>query len=80
MARSAVHVSCWKAFEPRCRPDADTVKAMGKMIKQEGESTRTAVRAARRTALEQVKGLPSKDTQRQEEKKASHACFCHNRS
>ena len=42
------------------------------MIKQEGESTRQAIRAARRTALDQVKKLASKDAQRQEEKKA---CF-----
>jgi ribosome recycling factor len=45
------------------------MKAMGKMIKQEGESTRTAIRSARRAALEQVKKLASKDAQRQEEKK-----------
>ncbi|CAL5225288.1 g8087 [Coccomyxa viridis] len=54
---------------PVPRPDADTVKAMGKLIKQEGEGTRMAIRAARRTALEQVKRMPSKDAQRQEEKK-----------
>ncbi len=42
------------------------------MIKQEGESTRQAIRAARRTVLDQVKKLASKDAQRQEEKKA---CF-----
>ena len=42
---------------------------MGKMIKQEGEGTRMAIRAARRAALEQVKRMPSKDAQRQEEKK-----------
>ena len=44
---------------------------MGKMIKQEGEGTRSAIRAARRAALEQVKRMPSKDAQRQEEKKVS---------
>lgn len=63
---------------PACvqsRPNADTVKAMGKMIKQEGESTRTAIRSARRAALEQVKKLASKDAQRQEEKKVNiEAC------
>ena len=42
---------------------------MGKLIKQEGEGTRMAIRAARRAALEQVKRMPSKDAQRQEEKK-----------
>ena len=42
------------------------------MIKQEGESTRQAIRAARRMALDQVKKLASKDAQRQEEKKV---CF-----
>ena len=40
------------------------------MIKQEGESTRQAIRAARRITLDQVKKLASKDAQRQEEKKA----------
>ena len=43
------------------------------MIKQEGESTRQAIRAARRIALDQVKKLASKDAQRQEEKKARFA-------
>ena len=43
------------------------------MIKQEGESTRQAIRAARRLALDQVKKLASKDAQRQEEKKARFA-------
>ena len=51
------------------RPGADTVKAMAKMIKQEGESTRNSIRAARRAALEQVKKFASKDAQKQEEKK-----------
>ncbi|CAK0736031.1 hypothetical protein CVIRNUC_000680 [Coccomyxa viridis] len=54
---------------PVPKPNADTIKAMGKMIKQEGESTRQAIRAARRTVLDQVKKLASKDAQRQEEKK-----------
>lgn len=51
-----------------CRPNVDTVKAMAKMIKQEGEATRVAVRNARRIALEQVKKHASADAKRKEEK------------
>lgn len=59
-----------------CRPNADTVKAMEKMIKQEGESSRVAVRSARKTVMEQVKKLSSEDTRRQEDKKARYAYSC----
>ena len=41
---------------------------MAKMIKQEGEATKVAVRAARKTLMEQIKKLASKDAQRQQEK------------
>lgn len=54
-----------------CRPNADTTKAMAKMIKQEGEATKVAVRAARKSLMEQVKKLPSKDMQRQLEKQVT---------
>lgn len=57
----------------RCRPNADTTKAMAKMIKQEGEATKVAVRAARKLVMEQVKRLPSKDAQRQLEKQVTMA-------
>ncbi len=51
-----------------CRPNADTAKAMAKMIKQEGEGTKVAVRAVRKALMEQIKKLASKDEQRQQEK------------
>lgn len=54
-----------------CSPTPDRIKAMGKMIKQEGESTRVAVRNARKAVMEQVKKMASEDTRRFEEKKAS---------
>lgn len=44
------------------------MKAMAKVIKQEGEATKVAVRAARKTLMEQIKKLASKDAQRQQEK------------
>ena len=69
MVTHAISVPSASAECVQSRPDADTVKAMGKMIKHEGEGTRMAIRAARRAALEQVKRMPSKDAQRQEEKK-----------
>lgn len=43
---------------------------MGKMIKQEGESTRVAVRNARKAVMEQVKKMASEDARRLKEKKA----------
>jgi hypothetical protein len=52
----------------QCRPNADTIKAMAKMIKQEGEASRVAVRSARRNALEQVKKMSSMDDKRKTEK------------
>lgn len=76
MCPHAFSVPSTSAACVQSRPDADTVKAMGKMIKQEGEGTRMAIRAARRAALEQVKRMPSKDAQRQEEKKVSTSS-CH---
>jgi ribosome recycling factor len=53
------------------RPTAERIKAMGKMIKQEGESTRVAVRTARKMVMEQVRKLTSEDSRRQEEKRVS---------
>jgi ribosome recycling factor len=41
---------------------------MAKMIKQEGEGTKVAVRAVRKALMEQIKKLASKDEQRQQEK------------
>ena len=76
---NAVIVPGTSALCVQSRPDADTVKAMGKMIKQEGEGTRMAIRAARRAALEQVKRMPSKDAQRQEEKKVRAYLSCNPR-
>ena len=49
---------------------------MAKIIKQEGESTRNSIRAARRAVLEQVKKLASKDAQKQEEKKVREPKMC----
>ncbi|KAK9916955.1 hypothetical protein WJX75_009186 [Coccomyxa subellipsoidea] len=54
---------------PVPRPTAERIKAMGKMIKQEGESTRVAVRTARKMVMEQVRKLTSEDSRRQEEKR-----------
>lgn len=54
---------------PVPRPTADRIKAMGKMIKDEGESTRVAVRNARKAIMEQVKKMASEDARRLEEKK-----------
>ncbi|CAL8467186.1 g6722 [Coccomyxa elongata] len=54
---------------PVPRPTPDRIKAMGKMIKQEGESTRVAVRNARKAVMEQVKKMASEDARRLEEKK-----------
>ena len=42
---------------------------MAKTIKQEGEATKVAIRLARKTIMEQIKKLPSKDVQRLEEKR-----------
>ena len=42
---------------------------MAKTIKQEGEATKVAIRLARKTVMEQIKKLPSKDAQRVEEKR-----------
>lgn len=42
---------------------------MAKTIKQEGEATKVAIRLARKTVMEQIRKLTSKDAQRLEEKR-----------
>ncbi len=54
--------------DPPCRPTSETLTAMGKLIKQAGESAKVAVRTARQAAVKQAKALPGKDDQKRAEK------------
>eukprot|EP00891_Asterochloris_glomerata_P003955 jgi/Astpho2/3955/Aster-01131 len=53
---------------PVPRPTSETLTAMGKLIKQAGESAKVAVRTARQAAVKQAKALPGKDDQKRAEK------------
>ena len=53
------------------RPSPDTLKAMAKMVRQEAEAARVAVRHARKAAVTQAKALASDDDSRRAEAEVS---------
>jgi ribosome recycling factor len=51
-----------------CRPTKESLAAMGKLLKKEGESTKISVRYARKNTMDALKNLSSEDERKRLEK------------